>query len=95
VLSLGGTPAASRTSGLAGNSVPSTTVVHFGICRRHLKFLAALMMSCRVRSATFWLAIAASEFNNIISNIIHKLLFNVKLFGRQRPRFALFVTVGP
>jgi hypothetical protein len=42
VLPLGGAGAASKTNGLAGNSVPSTTVVHFGIYRDHLKFLAAL-----------------------------------------------------
>jgi len=72
VLSFGGTPAASSTSGRAGNSVPSTIVVHFGICRCHLKFRAVLMMSCRVRAATLWLAIITSKF---ISIIIHELLF--------------------
>jgi hypothetical protein len=89
VLSLGGTPAASRTSGLAGNSVPSTTVVHFGICRSHLKFRAVLMMSCRVRAATFWLAIGTSKVNNIIILNIHKLLFTVKFVAAGRPRFAV------
>jgi hypothetical protein len=50
--SFGGTPAASKIRGLAGNSLPSTITLHFGIWRFQRKFLAAAVMSFLVRAET-------------------------------------------
>ena len=75
VLSLGGTPAASSTSGRAGISFPSTITVHFGIWRVHWKLRAALMMFCRVRAATLGLAILRlPSSGDLFIVFVHKLL---------------------
>src|SRR5579862_1572172 len=57
VASLGGTPAAWSTNGRAGSSLRTTRTDHFVIRFDHARVRAALMMSCRVRDATFALAI--------------------------------------
>src|SRR5260370_8129282 len=92
VLSWGGTPAASSTSGRAGISFPSTITVHFGIWRVHWKLRAALMMFCRVRAATLGLAILRlPSSGDLFIVFVHKLLLqssDVKPHFPPHPQFC-------
>src|ERR1700682_4167017 len=92
--SFGGTPAASKTSGLAGSSRPSMIAVHFA-GRLPCKRLAAAVMSSRVSEETLALGIVGPPgdewviFLRIIHHHTHHHHFQV-----QSKHGALSATMG-
>jgi putative endonuclease len=73
--SFGGTPAASRTKGRTGYSVPLTTTVHLGISLVHRKTFAVRTISFLVRELTLWLAKASRNlYTGVTSNLERRIV---------------------